>query len=479
MMPLPIANGFYKSDALPVSAQECVNWYVSMPDAPALSQEILFGTPGISQIATAGASGGYACRGGHRLNGTPYFVLGTSLFRLNSDHTLNEVGTIVGSGRVSMADNGTQLMILVPGSTGYIFTEGPDALSEITDTDFTANGNPLYVVFIDSYFVCTTDGNKFIISAVNDGKSWDALDFGSAESSPDGTTAPIVYKNDLFIGGTRTIEGFTNVTSGADFPFTRSGLFIDTGITAPFSIVNTPSGFFWLGAGEREGPVIWMMSGNQPQKISTQAIDQILERLNSSELSAIYGFGYSQAGHYFVGFTLPDSTVVYDLATQRWHERKSRITLNDGAIETVSWRVSAIVAAYGRLYAADSLDGRIGVLDIDEYQEYGTSVVRTFSTQPFHNNSSAFFVPALELTVESGVGNDDAPDPVIELAVSRDGGKTYSGGLARKIGKVGEYERRAIWRRLGRSARFDVYRFTLSQPVKPVVIKLEGDIRAA
>ena len=479
MQPLPFTNGFYKSDSLPVSAQECINWYPSIPDVPTLSNEILFGTPGLSQVATAGNTSGYVSRGSHRLNGTPYFVQGPSLFRLNSDHSLDEIGTISGAGRVSMADNGTQLMILVPGSTGYIFTESPDNLREITDSDFTANGNPLYVTFIDSYFVCTTDGNKFVISSVNDGTSWDALDFGSAESSPDGTTAPVVFNNQLFIGGERTIEGFTNVTSGADFPFTRSGLFVDIGIVAPFSVVNTPGAFFWLGAGEREGAAIWSLSGNQPQKVSTQAIDQILERLNKSQLQDIYGFTYAQAGHYFVGFTLPETTLVYDLSTQRWHERRSRIVKDDGAVYTGYWRVSSIVAAYGRLYASDMLDGRIGVLDLDEYEEYDSAIVRTAATMPFHNNMMPFFIPALELTVESGVGNDEAPDPVIELEVSRDGGKNYTGGLTRKIGKVGEYSRRAIWRRLGRSARFDVYRFTLSEPVKPVIIMLTADIRPA
>ena len=51
---LPIANGFYISDSLPISAQECVNWYPNIVQAPALSQETLFGTPGLVQQATTG-----------------------------------------------------------------------------------------------------------------------------------------------------------------------------------------------------------------------------------------------------------------------------------------------------------------------------------------------------------------------------------------------------------------------------------------
>ncbi|MCH8319410.1 MAG: hypothetical protein IH790_00435 [Acidobacteria bacterium] len=36
------------------------------------------------------------------------------------------LGTVEGTARVSMADNGTQLCILIPGGKGYIFTEDPD-----------------------------------------------------------------------------------------------------------------------------------------------------------------------------------------------------------------------------------------------------------------------------------------------------------------------------------------------------------------
>ena len=43
---LPIANGFYVSDSLPISAQECTNFYPNIVQAPALNQETLIGTAG-------------------------------------------------------------------------------------------------------------------------------------------------------------------------------------------------------------------------------------------------------------------------------------------------------------------------------------------------------------------------------------------------------------------------------------------------
>ena len=74
-------------------------------------------------------------------------------------------------------------------------------------------------------------------------------------------------------------------------------------------------------------------------------------------------------------------------------------------------------------------------------------------------------------------GNEDATDPVISMAISRDGGRTFGDERWRPIGAEGEYGRRAIWRRNGRSGRFDVYRFTLSDPVKPAIIQLTADLQ--
>ena len=47
---LPIANGFYSSESLPISAQRCINWYPNIVQTQGLSQETLFGIPGMGQF---------------------------------------------------------------------------------------------------------------------------------------------------------------------------------------------------------------------------------------------------------------------------------------------------------------------------------------------------------------------------------------------------------------------------------------------
>ena len=466
---LPIANGFYLSDSLPISAQECTNWYPNVVTVPALSTETLFGTAGTTQLATSGTVLEQN-RGSHTMDGIPYFINGDALYRLNADNTLSNLGEISGSGRVSLADNGTQLMILIPSGSGYILTDNPPVLTEITDTDFTANGAPQQVVFIDGYFAITTNTKKFIVSALNNGLSYNALDFGTAEADPDDIVAPIVFNNQLFIGGSETTEAFQNI-GGADFPFQRSGLFLSKGIKAPFSVVGANDTFMFIGGGENEAPAIWAFEGNNYVKVSTTAIDSILSTATNEEITNAFAWSYAKKGAYFVGFSIPSTTLVFDVISGRWHERKSNV---NG--DTIRSRINSVTSAYGLTLVGDSQDGRIGSLDNNVYTEYDNAIIRRVASQPFQNNMQSFTVPSIELTMESGVGNKAAVNPQVIMDISSDGGKTFKDERARSIGKIGEYNKRSIWRRNGRVARFDVFRFTFSEPVKPVIIQLTADI---
>jgi len=476
-IPLPIANGFYESDSLPISAQECVNWYPNIVQAPALSQETLFGTPGITQLATTGTKQ-QANRGSHVKNGIAYVVNGNALYRVNlivdvdgnESFTTTSLGSITGTGRVSMADNGTQLMILVPGGDGFIFNEDAGTpFQQITDPDFTANGAPQIVVFVDGFFAANTDSKKWIESGLNDGLSWNALDFGTAESDPDKIVAPHVFKNQIFQTGSETTEGFQNI-GGSGFTFVRTGLFLDKGCFAPFSLISANNTWMMIGGGINESPAVWQFTGNGFAKVSTTAIDAQLQKFSRTDIEDAFAFSYAQKGAYFVGFTVSDRTFVYDVISKRWHERKS-------VIQDVQerWRVNSLVTAYNRIIVADSVDGRIGSLETETFTEYGSNIIRTIATQPFANQGNSVRVPMIELTMESGVGNADVPNPQISMSYSDDG-KVFKFERNRAIGKIGEFFRRCIWYKNGRIPRFRVFRFRLSDAVKPVIIKLEAKI---
>ena len=478
---IPISAGFYVSDSLALANMQCNNWYPNIPQVEgALSQGALFGCPGISQIQTTGIVK-QINRGVHVKAGKPYFLNGTELVRVDSsidtfgNETFTNVvlGTIPGDERVSMADNGVQLMILVPGADGYILDETSGTpFVTITDASFKANGAPQLVVFIDSFFVCTTDSKKFIRSDANDGESWDALNVYSAESDPDNIVSLIVYRNKLYIGGSETIEEFQDVGG----QFQRTGFFLNKGVFAKFSMISSAETFMWIGGGENESPAIWALNGNSAQKISNTAIDSALQRFTKEEIEQAFSWSYAQRGAYFVGFSLPTKTFVFDLITQKWHERTSKIVNSKGLTETIRWRVNSLAAAYNKILCGDSQDGRIGSIEVDNYTEYGGEIIRRISTQPLSDLGNALTVPQLEITMNSGAGDLTIENPKIRLRTSSDGHK-FNDPLSRGFGSVGEYFKRCIWYKLGRFSRYALFEFSMSDPVDPTILKLEINVR--
>lgn len=477
-----MTGGFYTSRSLPISSQTCSNLFVHVNSGGGLAEEVLFGTPGAALLATSGTDL-QVNRGSHVMNGIAYFVNGTALYRLTrtisgtgapDTFTLDSLGTVPGSSRVSMADNGTQLCILIPGGNGYIWVESTSTFSQITDSDFTANGAPQHVVYIDGYFLFTTDGKKFIISALNNGLAYNALDFGSAEADPDDIVAPIVLNNVLYIGGGETFEAFRNV-GGAGFPFVRiEGGVLSVGVYAPFSLIRTTGLFAFIGGDANDEPSIYTYDGSGINVISTDGIDYLLDTLTDTQLSAVFSWTYTHGGDHFVGFTLPTTTIVYEFKSQKWHERKS-FDIIDNVASEFKWRANGVVRAYGRNIISDSIDGRVGDIDLDYYSEYGNNIISSFSTMPFANNGDDIKFPMIELTTESGVGNTDDLDPLISMDRSLDG-KTWTPRRERKLGKEGEYKKRQVWYRNGNARRFETFRWSISAKVRKVFIKLEADI---
>lgn len=478
-MKLAYAEGFDRSASLPSMNRECTNWYpkhiedVDSAGNPIVNKR-LFGTPGLNQL-NAGSSD--ANRGSHVMAGISYFVDGITLFRFNEDATITDLSTIdsvdiTGSGKVFMVDNGIQLMILVPGGSGFIFNHQTDLLELITDLDFTANGAPQTVFFIDSFFAVTTDTKKWIVSAVNDGTSWNALDFGTAESDPDTIVGGTNFKNEAYIFGSETIEAFDNI-GGTDFPFQRNGLFLDKGLFARFSIVTTSNTFMFIGGGVNEDPAIWSFQGNTLVRVSNTGVDLLLNSLTTNQLDQVIGYTYSQDHSTFVAWELPNETIVYGLDTGRWHKRQSEVPDAAGNINTVGWRATSLITAYGKLICFDTQDGRVGEVSREFFDEYGTNIQRTFDCNPLRNEKRAFSVTRIEISMEAGVGDSNTPNPLIRLDRSKDA-KTFKSMGTRSIGAQGEFDKRTVWRMGGLCKQYFLPRFLFSEKVKPVVIRVDA-----
>lgn len=475
---LPLHNGFYQSEALPVASQFCQNMYVNIPEVTgAISDSQLYPTPGLVEIVNTGNT--EINRGSHVLSDAPYFVNNTTLYRLETDDTVTSLGTIEGDSRVSMADNGNQLIIVVPGTRiGYIYTVD-GGLVDITSATFIdpSKAAPEIVVFILGYFVVTRGSKEFFSSNINNGLVFDALDFGTAEADPDVIRSAHVHKSQLYIFGSETIEVFNLSSSpGADFPFVRiNGFVIPKGITAPFSVTAFDGTFAFIGQGVNESPKIYIFTGSGVSPISTTSIDFLLQS-GEETIADAFVWNYTFRGATFVGWSNTNGTFVYDskasglAGAKIWHQR-----LSSNVQQKTRWRVNSLVTAYGKLLVGDSESGIIGRIDNDEETDYGNVIETDFAMPTLENNSKPMFFNSIETVLDSGKALKNGAEQNIRMSYS-DNARTYSPYKNRGIGKTGEFEKKQKWQQLGTTRRYRIFRFKMDarMVVMKVVINTDG-----
>ena len=466
--------------------------------------------PGLRLVATVGDG---PIRGLWVTNGVAYVVSGSEFYSLDTDWVSTLIGTVSGTGPVSMADNGTQIFIAC-NPASYIYNVSTAVFGQITDPDFPGAGS---VGYLDGYFVFNEpDTQKFWVTSLLDGTSIDPLDFASAEGYPDNVVALIVDHREIFLFGNTSVEVWYDAGT-PDFPLARiQGAFMEVGCEAAYSVAKLDNSVFWLGSDARGRGIVYRANGYTPARISTNAVEYIIQSYGS--ISDAIGYTYQQDGHPFYVLIFPSAqaTWVYDVSTQLWHERAA---FKNG--EFVRHRSNCQMSFNDEIVVGDYEDGRVYAFDLDVYADDDQiqKWLRSWRALPTgQNNLKRTAHHSLQLDAETGVGlnvypayagedlatesdnvivaefvqgylttqagdqlvtevNDGneplvtqvqpaedyngyaleteaytaAPgyDPQVMLRWSDDAGHTWSNEHWNSMGKLGTYGTRTIWRRLG------------------------------
>ena len=453
-MDLNFAGGAYETFSKNLNAQECVNWFTHVDSEGGVSKLSLRGTPGLKEFCDTGHFA--EARGGYKFGPYAYFVVGNRVYRIDSSGTKTLCSGILDTfvGTVSMATSGPQLMI-VDERYGYIVTG--TTVSKITDADF--QPNPETVTYQDSYFIVSIRNSDWsYISDPADGLLWDSTQRITGGGYSDKVVAVISSNKNIYVMGDSTTEAFYN--SGGDPPFTyRPGSIQTVGLGAKRSVAHLDNTFFFLSNNYQ----VVRYEGNNPIAKSTRSVDYQISQYETK--SDAIGMGITIEGNAFYVLTFPtaNQTWSYNVASGFWQKLTSYP--NEGR-----WRGNCYVYLNGKHLVGDYENGKIYELDFDTYTDNAElirrirtpAVVKSDGKNTFHHQLEIFFEAGRGLTIGQG------SDPMAMLQYSDDGGHTWSSELWRSAGKIGKYEWRAVWNRLGVSRQRN-YKLTVTDPVKWVV----------
>ncbi len=467
-MKSPILGQAYTARSVNAAANRMLNLYPEIIPEGGSEPAFLQRAPGLRLLATVGTG---PIRGMWSFKGYGYVVSGDKLYKVDSAWTVTLLGTVSGTGPVSMADNGTQLFVAC-NPDGFIYNAVTNVFAQITDPDFPG---VVTVGYLDGYFVFNEPNSQTIwVTSLLDGTSVDPLDFASAEGSPDNVAGLIIVNREVWMMGTLTTEVWYDAGT-ADFPLQRlQGAYNEVGCAAPYSICKLDNSVFWLGQDQQGDGVVYRSTGYNAQRISTHAVEWQIQ--GYSTISDAIAYTYQQDGHAFYVLTFPseNKTWVYDVTTQAWHERASW----DG--DYIRHRSNCYMFFAGENCVGDFENGRIYALDMETYSDNGAIQpwLRSWRALPAGENDYARTAHhILQLTCESGVGlvTGQGSDPQVSLRWSDDGGHTWSSYHTRTMGRIGQFFTRVIWRRLGMTLKLRdrVYEVSGTDPVKVAITGAE------
>ncbi len=451
----------YEARSLNADAQQAINCFLEMDNASPRAPIALYGTPGTVTEFTLPTG---PVRDGIVAGGYLWCVAGNTVYRVDTAWNIATLGAIgTAAGEIGIASNGAQV-IIVDGVGGWLVTVATSALAVVADADF-PNG-VRRAAFQDGYFIVTgLTGSQamYINQTAYDGATWDALDFASAEGSPDNTVGIISNHRELWPFGAKSAEVWVD-SGGADFPFVRSGnAFIEQGCAAAGTIAKADNTLLWLGSNEQGAGVVYRADGYTPIRISTHAMERVFAGYT---LADAFSFTYQQEGHAFYVLTFPtdSKTWVYDVSTQQWHER-AWMNPNTGALSR--WRANCHVFFNGKHLVGDYENGKVYSLDLDTYTDDGGPILRRRRTACSEGLQLKLFYSMLQADMETGVGTSTGQgvNPLVMLRHSNDGGHTWSNERTASVGAIGEYGARVIFRRLG-AGRNRCWELSMTDPVK-------------
>ncbi len=480
------------------------------------------------------------CRGLIEVRGHVYGVNGNRVFAIKNTAVFVDIGKVENDGNpVSMVANGNGQTFIASGGKGYVIPNNAAANSLQGIADPAEFLGASYSTFQDGYIInIVPNSNKFQISGdddtpLGDARIWDAANVSVQAGQADNLRAVISSREYVRLLGARRSQVYQNVGNAGigGFPFqSYNETFIETGIAAPFSLVDLGESLIWIGEDARGQRACWRDPAFRPERVSTFAIEQFWQ--GYSRVDDAVAFAFIWKGHLMYQITFPSATVntvtgakigatwVYDATASDliqkpvWAERN----YTDAYGYQMARSEQFHCYAFGKhLVGSTGIDGNPGAIyqySDTQYYDCGTNTTGGQARQAIFRdricphlwgNYKRLIINRIEFELARGVGADggnpliwdeatmtwqdatftwdnafgENPDanPMLLLRWSNDGGNTWTPEQNIPVGRVGEYLKRVYWNRTG-YARDRVFWVRCSNAVYWSILGAELDVIA-
>lgn len=430
LIPINLTGGDYQHKSRPLSNQVTRNFWPQVQANPKTkSPYVLNAFYGLKPWASPAITG--RNRGELENQGLFYKVTGTKLYRVSSNGTHTELGTIPGSNRCIMWAMGAQIIVVNGSGSAYIWDGTTLTKNESPNIEFprsvsVLNSQALYDDGTGQGWRVSDVGQPLVINGLNN---------ASAESESDELIRTYAFKDTAYFMGSKTIEPWYNSGQGNP-PFDKiQGGIISIGLGALNSVAHDDD-FIYLFGSDKQVHTLTGGVSSIDTVISTPAMAKQFQ--DYAVTSDAIGWTMKLEGQPFYCLTFPVQNVT-------WVYPKGGEWFQWGTGLTGRIRADGYVNVFGKHLVSDYQSGNIYELDAQTHTDAGQPIVRVRDSAPIHGgllkaDGKEFEINSLEIILETGVGltAGQGVDPRIGISVSRNGGKSFGTERFLKCGTLGQ-----------------------------------------
>lgn len=471
MVALLLKSGAYTAEGLIANAQRSVNMYSEInpddtkPNVPVTQ----YPRPGLKPLGAPQAPGRGRCLYS-ATDGNLYGVVDQTVYYIDPDFTYHNIGQLLAPGTtpVSIADNGTDAIVVDNSAFGYDILLADHTMTQIGDPNFVGSRR---ADFLDSFLLLNVPGkNQWYCTTSGVIEPFNPLYIGIKTAWPDEVACVVAVEREAYVFGAKQKSEVWYNAGAVPFPFQiLPGNIIEQGCEAVYSPAKMDTNVYWLSRSpEGDRMVMRGNSQNVAQRISTSAIE--FEFRSYPRVDDAIGATYQISGHsfYCLHFPTADKTWVFDEATGQWFE-DNWIDKN-GALHRS--RVAFCAFAYGRNLGMDWQTGQLYHIDPNTVTDNGDPIVWIRSFPHVVNELKRVSHLAFTADVETGQMLDagDAPQfvspwsdgfssgfgpltkvnvPQLSMRYSKDGGYKYSNNRIKTLVSSGNYRSMQRYRNMG------------------------------